>query len=69
MAGFVVRCEGTGMGLAIVSQVMSTHGGSVGLGDAVGGGLAASLVFPSPQKGIQLECRSNLSPITAYQSY
>lgn len=53
MRGTGSTCEGTGMGLAIVSQVMSTHGGSVGLGDAVGGGLAASLVFPSPQKGTE----------------
>lgn len=37
--------EGTGMGLAIVSQIMTAHGGSVDLGEATGGGLVVSLKF------------------------
>ena len=38
--------EGTGMGLAIVSQIMSAHNGSIDLSEAVGGGLVVSLTFP-----------------------
>ncbi|QVQ40534.1 hypothetical protein KHQ07_02705 [Pseudochrobactrum algeriensis] len=44
-AGTVV--EGAGMGLAIVSQIMSAHNGSVALSDATGGGLVVSLTFPA----------------------
>ncbi|HEV7321478.1 MAG TPA: HAMP domain-containing sensor histidine kinase [Ensifer sp.] len=39
--------DGTGMGLAIVAQIMTAHGGSVDLADAPGGGLVVSLAFPS----------------------
>ncbi|WP_312363606.1 HAMP domain-containing sensor histidine kinase [Ensifer sp.] len=39
-------CEGTGMGLALVAQIMTAHNGSVELAEAAGGGLAASLTFP-----------------------
>ncbi|UCA46135.1 HAMP domain-containing sensor histidine kinase [Pseudochrobactrum sp. XF203] len=39
--------EGAGMGLAIVSQIMSAHNGSVALSDATGGGLVVSLTFPA----------------------
>ena len=38
--------EGTGMGLAIVSQIMSAHNGSIDLSEAIGGGLVVSLTFP-----------------------
>jgi signal transduction histidine kinase len=38
--------DGTGMGLAIVAQIMSAHGGTVTLGDTAGGGLVVSLTFP-----------------------
>ncbi len=44
--GNKTTCEGTGMGLALVAQIMTAHNGSVELGDAAGGGLAASLTFP-----------------------
>ncbi len=39
-------CEGTGMGLALVAQIMTAHNGSVELAEAADGGLAASLTFP-----------------------
>lgn len=45
-------CEGTGMGLALVAQVMRAHGGSVELGDAADGGLVVTLVFPQTSKQI-----------------
>ena len=34
------------MGLAIVSQIMSAHNGSIDLSEAIGGGLVVSLTFP-----------------------
>jgi len=39
--------DGTGMGLAIVAQVIRAHGGSVVLDEPTGGGLAVCLTFPS----------------------
>ena len=44
-------CEGTGMGLAIVSQIMAAHGGFVHLEEAAEGGLMASLAFPRSEAG------------------
>ncbi len=41
--------EGTGMGLAIVAQIMTAHGGTISLGDTSGRGLVISLAFPDPQ--------------------
>ena len=38
--------RGTGTGLAIVSWVVSVHGGRMTLGDAPGGGLLVSIAFP-----------------------
>ncbi|NTF44062.1 hypothetical protein A6U86_29345 [Rhizobium sp. AC27/96] len=38
--------DGTGMGLAIVAQVMHAHGGSVLLEETPGGGLTVCLIFP-----------------------
>lgn len=46
MRGSSSGSEGTGMGLAIVAQIMEAHGGSIDLGDAAGGGLVVSLAFP-----------------------
>lgn len=42
--------EGTGMGLAIVSQIMTAHNGSVALGEAANGGLFVDLTFPKIAK-------------------
>ena len=40
------RAEGTGLGLSIVSQVMTTHGGTVSLCETPGGGTTVELNFP-----------------------
>lgn len=42
--------EGTGMGLAIVAQIMTAHNGSVALGEAANGGLVVDLAFPKTAK-------------------
>ncbi len=42
--------EGTGMGLAIVAQIMTAHNGSVALGEAANGGLVVDLAFPKIAK-------------------
>ncbi|MHA4735871.1 sensor histidine kinase [Ensifer adhaerens] len=42
--------EGTGMGLAIVAQIMTAHNGSVALGEAANGGLVVDLAFPKITK-------------------
>ena len=42
------RTEGTGLGLSIVSQVMTTHGGTVSLCETPGGGTTVELNFPVP---------------------
>jgi signal transduction histidine kinase len=42
--------EGTGMGLAIVAQIMTAHNGSVALGEAANGGLFVDLTFPKIAK-------------------
>ncbi|GIQ74561.1 two-component sensor histidine kinase [Bradyrhizobium sp. RD5-C2] len=42
------RAEGTGLGLSIVSQVMTTHGGTVSLCETPGGGTTVELNFPVP---------------------
>jgi signal transduction histidine kinase len=38
--------DGTGLGLALVAQVMAMHGGSVAMDETPGGGLTVSLMFP-----------------------
>ncbi len=38
--------DGTGLGLALVAQVMAMHGGSVAMDETPGGGLTVSLTFP-----------------------
>lgn len=40
------HAEGTGLGLSIVSQVMTTHNGTVSLGETPGGGTTVELNFP-----------------------
>jgi two-component system nitrogen regulation sensor histidine kinase NtrY len=40
------KAKGTGLGLAIVRKIMEEHEGSIDLGEAVGGGTSARLVFP-----------------------
>ena len=40
------RATGTGLGLSIVRKIVGDHGGTVGLGDAVGGGARVQLSFP-----------------------
>lgn len=40
------RAEGTGLGLSIVSQVMTTHNGSVAICETPGGGTTIELNFP-----------------------
>ncbi|MBD9542750.1 HAMP domain-containing histidine kinase [Ensifer sp. ENS04] len=42
--------EGTGMGLAIVAQIMTAQNGSVALGEAANGGLVVDLAFPKTAK-------------------
>ncbi len=39
--------EGSGMGLAIVAQVIRAHGGSIVLDETAGGGLTVCLTFPA----------------------
>lgn len=39
--------DGTGLGLALVAQVMAMHGGSVAMDETPGGGLTVSLTFRS----------------------
>ena len=48
--GSASASEGTGMGLAIVSQIMMAHSGSVALGEATGNGLVVDLAFPKIAK-------------------
>ena len=43
--------EGAGLGLAIVSEIMRAHHGSVGVADNPGGGALFTLSFPSLQPG------------------
>ena len=43
--------EGAGLGLAIVSEIMRAHSGSVSVADNPGGGAAFSLSFPAAQAG------------------
>ncbi|MFF1677667.1 HAMP domain-containing sensor histidine kinase [Streptomyces sp. NPDC058256] len=43
------RSHGSGLGLALVQQQAELHGGTLTLGDAVGGGLQATLAIPLRQ--------------------
>jgi sensor histidine kinase regulating citrate/malate metabolism len=38
---------GSGLGLALVDQQVSLHGGTFGLGESASGGLRATIVLPS----------------------
>jgi signal transduction histidine kinase len=40
------RAEGAGLGLAIVSEIMRTHGGKVTVAENPGGGTVFTLEFP-----------------------
>lgn len=48
--------EGTGLGLSIVSQVMSTHNGSIAICETPGGGTTVALNFP-------IVCRQESAPV------
>jgi signal transduction histidine kinase len=43
--------EGAGLGLAIVSEILRAHSGSVSVADNPGGGAAFTLSFPAAQTG------------------
>jgi two-component system, NtrC family, sensor histidine kinase HydH len=48
---FTTQAEGSGMGLWIVQQIATAHGGMVGVSDAPGGGAAFILRIPAPEGG------------------
>lgn len=45
---FTTRADGTGLGMAIIHQNISEHGGSLNINDAPGGGAEFRLTFPLP---------------------
>ena len=49
---FTTKAEGSGLGLWIVQQIVTAHGGRVAVGDAPEGGAAFSLTLPLEAKGL-----------------
>jgi hypothetical protein len=47
---FSTKAEGTGLGLALVHQIMVEHGGRIEVRAAVGGGTVFELTFPPASK-------------------
>lgn len=54
------RAPGTGLGLAIVAQQVALHGGTLALGDAIGGGLLVTVRLPVASDGVWV--RDGASP-------
>jgi two-component system sensor histidine kinase HydH len=48
---YTTRKTGTGLGLAVVHQVVEQHGGRIEVESIVGRGTRVTLVFPSPAEG------------------
>ena len=51
---FTTRDDGTGMGLAVVSRIVSEHGGTIEVGDAPGGGTIVRLCLPVGTEAVWL---------------
>ena len=51
--------QGTGVGLSVCHGMVSAHGGSIGVGDAAGGGAVFTVLLPSgtPQEAAEPEAR------------
>ena len=50
---YTTKAEGSGLGLWIVQQVVTAHGGAVRVANAPGGGAVFMLVLPLPEKAGQ----------------
>ena len=58
---FTTKPGGSGVGLALVREVVHAHGGSLSLGENVGGGAAIKLWLPGPRPGPSAEDRARLT--------
>jgi two-component system nitrogen regulation sensor histidine kinase NtrY len=58
---FTTKPGGSGVGLALVREVVHAHGGSLSLGENQGGGAAVRLWLPGPRPGPSAEERARLT--------
>jgi signal transduction histidine kinase len=58
---YTTKPGGSGVGLALVREVVHAHGGSLSLGENVGGGAAIKLWLPGPRPGPSSEDRARLT--------
>jgi len=58
---YTTKAGGSGVGLALVREVVHAHGGSLSLGENAGGGAAVRVWLPGPRAGSTSEERARLT--------